>query len=223
MTFFIVRICRCSQNRTFHERKAFQAGIPPFSLLLMDNLGSHGCHSRGLTKADMTNIKPALALNLELSAAGEACKRLTLNEKRCRHNCCRSPANFQINDLSLGVFIALAVNFTQNWFRIGCQVLEIATFSREESSVSFLHVRVSENRNEASLLGFLLLSFDFFSPEAETTRQSCEKFVSSSCCRCLTLMLPQKKSLSSLLIIYEKAFANGKFCSVFASRSGLGN
>lgn len=118
----------------------------------------------------------------------------------------------------MGVFIALAENFTQNWFRIGCQVLEIATFPREESSLSFLHVRFSENGNEAALLGFLLLSFEFFSSEAKTTRQSCEKFVSSSCRRCLTLMLPQK-SLSSLLIIYEKAFANGKFCSMFPSEA----
>lgn len=56
--------------------------------------------SRGLTKADMMNIKAALVLSPELSAAGESCK-----ESRWMRNDVATIAavhreNFQINDLS---------------------------------------------------------------------------------------------------------------------------
>lgn len=126
--------------------------------------------------------------------------------------------------LVMGVFIALAENFTQNWLRIGCQVLEIATFSRAEPPLSFLHVCVSGNGNEAALLGFLLLSFEsFLSSEAKTTRKSCEKLVSSSCCRRLTLMLPQNKKSFIIVDYLWKGFLRTKSLVRCSPRSGLGN
>lgn len=150
MTFFIVRSCRSLRNRTFREWKA----IPPFSPCDGQLRLAWLLFTRP-TKADMTNIKSTLVLSpnylLQNSSAKTLIERETMVPQLLPFTC-----KFPNKRLVMGVFIALAENFTQNWFRIGCQVLEIASLRREESSLRFLHV------SNSFKVGMKLLCWVFF-------------------------------------------------------------
>lgn len=164
MTFFIVGTFRFSQTRRITNGKPFKLLFHLFPIWWTTWARMAAVHEAS-QKLTCRMLKPHSCWASNYLLNENLAKTLVEWEMTSPQLLLPFTGKIPNKRLVMGVFIALAVNFTQNWLRIGCQVLEIATFSRAEPSLSFLHVCVSENRNEAALLGFLLLSFESFLPK----------------------------------------------------------